>query len=101
MSNRPKARASTPLRVFTAWDDRLFVRCIPPYLWATQRHPEAPHLTALQREALKAVEAMAEEPDNHLLMELRPGHIRFIDFHVLHSRTVYVDDRPTDRVRQR
>jgi len=44
---------------------------------------------------------MAEEPDNHLLMELRPGHIRFIDFHVLHSRTVYVDDRPTGRVRQR
>ena len=31
--------------VFTEWEDRLFVRCIPPYIWASQRHPEAPRLT--------------------------------------------------------
>lgn len=88
------------LPVFTEWEDRLFVRCIPPYIWASQRHPEAPRLSDLQREALQAVEAMAEEPGNHVLMELRPGDIQFINnFHVLHGRTAYVDDRPTGRVR--
>ena len=33
------------LPVFTEWDGRLFVRCIPPYILASQRHPEAPRLT--------------------------------------------------------
>ena len=31
--------------VFTEWDDRLFVRLIPPYILASQRHAEAPRLT--------------------------------------------------------
>ncbi len=88
------------LPVFTEWEGRLFVRCIPPYIWASQRHAEAPRLTDLQREALQAVEQLAEEPDNHVLMELRAGDIQFINnFHVLHGRTAYVDDRPTGRVR--
>ena len=30
------------LPVFTEWDDRLFVRCIPPYIYASQRHADAP-----------------------------------------------------------
>ena len=81
------------LPVFTEWEGRLFVRCIPPYIWASQRHAEAPRLTDLQREALQAVEQLAEEPDNHVLMELRAGDIQFINnFHVLHGR-------PTGRVR--
>ena len=37
-----------------------------------------------------AVETMAADPDNHVLMELRPGDIQFINnFHVLHGRTEY------------
>lgn len=60
--------------VFTEWDDRLFVRCIPPYIWASQRHDDAPRLTDVQREALKAVE-------------------------VMHGRTAYEDDREHGRVR--
>ena len=31
--------------VFTEWEGRLFVRCIPPYILASQRHPETPRLT--------------------------------------------------------
>ncbi len=45
------------LPVFTEWEDRLFVRCIPPYIWASQRHPEAPRLTDLQIEALRGWQA--------------------------------------------
>jgi alpha-ketoglutarate-dependent taurine dioxygenase len=86
--------------VFTEWDGRLFVRCIPPYIWASQRHPEAPRLTDLQVEALQAVVEMADDPANHVLMELQPGDIQLIDnYHVLHGRTAYEDDRAAGRVR--
>ncbi|HZQ85803.1 MAG TPA: TauD/TfdA family dioxygenase, partial [Acidimicrobiales bacterium] len=86
--------------VFTEWDDRLFVRCIPPYIWASQRHADAPRLTDVQQEALQAVVAMADDPDNHVLMDLLPGDIQFINnFHVLHGRTAYEDDREGGHIR--
>jgi hypothetical protein len=86
--------------VFTEWEDRLFVRCIPPYIWASQRHPEAPRLTDLQREALTAVVEMADDPINHVLMELLPGDMQFINnYHVLHGRTAYEDDRGAGQIR--
>jgi len=43
----PGARAFYELPVFTKWDDRLFVRCIPPYILASQRHADAPRLSPL------------------------------------------------------
>ena len=86
--------------VFTEWEGRLFVRCIPPFIRASQRHPEAPRLTDLQREALSAVVEMADDPENHVLMELRPGDMQFINnYHVLHGRTAYDDDRDGGHVR--
>jgi len=88
------------LPVFTEWEDRLFVRCIPPYIHASQRHPEAPRLTDLQREALAEVVRLADDPAHHVLMELRPGDIQFINnYHVLHGRTAYEDDHATGQVR--
>jgi len=88
------------LPVFTEWDGRLFVRAIPPYILASQRHPDAPRLTPLQTEALGALVRMADDPDNHVTMELRPGDMQFINnFHVLHGRTAYEDDRAGGRVR--
>ena len=88
------------LPVFTEWEDRLFARCIPPYIWASQRHPAAPRLSDAQVEALRAVEAMAAEADNHVTMPLRPGDMQFINnYHVLHGRTAYEDDRSGGRVR--
>jgi hypothetical protein len=93
-------RSFYELPVFTEWDGRLFVRCIPPYIWASQRHPEAPRLSGLQREALQEVVRLADDPDHHVLMELRAGDIQFINnFHVLHGRTEYEDDRADGRVR--
>jgi hypothetical protein len=86
--------------VFTEWEGRLFVRCIPPYIWASQRHPEAPRLSELQQEALHAVVALADDPAHHVLMELRPGDMQFINnYHVLHGRTAYEDDASAGRVR--
>jgi hypothetical protein len=86
--------------VFTEWDDRLFVRCIPPYILASQRHPESPRLTDVQREALGAMVRMADDPDHHVTMELQPGDMQFINnYHVLHGRTAYDDDRAGGHVR--
>jgi hypothetical protein len=88
------------LPVFTEWEDRLFVRCIPPYIWASQHHPEAPRLTEVQIEALRAVERMADDPINHVLMDLQPGDMQFINnYHVLHGRTAYEDDRRAGQIR--
>lgn len=86
--------------VFTEWGDRLFVRAIPPYIHASQRHPDAPRLTALQSEALAAFVAMADDPEHHVTMELLPGDMQFINnYHVLHGRTPYTDDRGSGDVR--
>ena len=86
--------------VFTEWDGRLFCRCIPPYIVASQRHADAPRLTDLQSEALQAVVRMADDPVNHVAMELLPGDIQFINnYHVLHGRTAYEDDRGRGKIR--
>ena len=88
------------LPVFTEWEDRLYVRAIPPYILASQRHADAPRLTALQQEALTALVTMADDPANHVKMELRPGDMQFINnFHVLHGRTAYADDRGAGQIR--
>jgi hypothetical protein len=88
------------LPVFTDWGGRLFCRAIPPYIVASQRHADAPRLTDTQKEALATLVAMAEDPANHMTMELRPGDMQFINnYHVMHGRTAYADDRAAGQVR--
>jgi len=86
--------------VFTEWESRLFVRCIPPYILASQRHADAPRLTDLQREALATLVEMADDPTNHVLMDLLPGDMQFINnYHVMHGRTAYEDERSSGQIR--
>jgi hypothetical protein len=86
--------------VFTEWDGRLFVRCIPPYILASQRHPDAPRLTTLAQQALARLVELANDPANHVAMELLPGDMQFINnYHVMHGRTAYEDDRGAGSVR--
>lgn len=80
---------------FTRHGHRLFVRFIPGYILASQRHPEAPRLTNLQKEAVRVAVDMARDPDFNVTMDLQPGEMQFINnYHVLHGRTAYVDDVP-------
>jgi hypothetical protein len=84
-----------PRSVCMEHDGRLFVRFIPQYIKASQRHAEAPRLTPLQVEALDRVSAMANDPRYNVYMDLRPGEMQFINnYHVLHGRTAYEDDVP-------
>jgi len=86
--------------VFTDWGGRLFVRCIPPYILASQRHESAPRLTQLAKQALARVVELADDPDFHVHMELHPGDIQFINnYHVMHGRTAYRDERASGRIR--
>lgn len=80
-------------RVFTEHEGRLFVRFIPQYIKASQRHPDAPRLSPLAVEALDAISAMANDPQFNVYMDLRPGEMQFINnYHVLHGRQAYEDD---------
>jgi hypothetical protein len=97
---KPGGKPYYEVPVFTAWEGRLFVRLIAPYIYASQRHAEAPRLTDLAREALAWLEAAAESGRYSVVMELQPGDMQFINnYHVLHGRTAYTDDRATGRVR--
>lgn len=88
------------LPVFTEWDDRLFVRCIPPYIRASQRHDDAPRLTEAARQAIELLVTWADDPTHHVAMELEPGDIQLINnYHVMHGRTAYEDDHETGAVR--
>jgi hypothetical protein len=79
--------------VFTAHDARLFAFFIPQYILASQRHPEAPRLTATQREAIDTVATMARDARFNVYMDLPPGSMQFINnYHVLHGRMPYEDD---------
>jgi hypothetical protein len=88
----PGAKPFYTFPVFTAHKDRFFIRFIPAYIRASQRHEEAPRLTPLVLEALDTVSAMARDPRFNVYMDLQPGEMQFINnYHVLHGRTSYED----------
>ena len=77
---------------FTEWGGRLFMRLIPPYVLASQRHPEAPRLTGAQQEALAWIGATAESGRFNVEMAFEAGDIQFINnYHVMHGRSAYQD----------
>ena len=79
---------------------RLFVRYIRPYIQASRRHDDAPRPSALAEQAMDRVDAMCADPTYHVSMALRPGDMQFVNnYHVLHARKGYVDDRAAGKVR--
>ena len=87
------ASAFYTVPAFTEHAGRLFVRFIPQYILASQRHTDAPRLSATAREAIARMSALANDPDFNVYMDLQPGEMQFINnYHVLHGRTAYQDD---------
>jgi hypothetical protein len=94
------ARSWYQMPVFTEFDDRLYVRYIRPYILASQRHSDAPRITADAEAAMQRVDAMTVDRSYNVFMDLQPGDIQFVNnYHVLHARTAYQDDRATGMVR--
>lgn len=88
------------LPVFMRVGERLFVRLIAPYILASQRHPDAPRLTDKAREAIQWMQDHAHSGDYQVKMEFQPGDIQFINnYHVLHGREPYRDDRAAGQIR--
>jgi hypothetical protein len=97
---KPGAIAWYVMPVFTAHQGRLFIRYIGRYIEASQRHESAPRLTPLAKEGLALIDRMANDPDNHVVMDFQPGDMQFINnYHVFHSRTAYRDERAAGKVR--
>jgi hypothetical protein len=70
------------------------------YIESSQRFPDAPRLTAQHREAMDVFDAILEEPDLHLFMELQPGDVQLLHNHqILHDRTAFEDWPEPDRKR--
>ena len=86
--------------VFTERNGRLFVRYIRPYIAASARHEDAPKVPAKAKAAMDLVDALCADPQHHVSMQLQPGDMQFVNnYHVLHARTAYTDDRANGRVR--
>jgi hypothetical protein len=97
---KPGTKGWYRMPVFTRWGERLFVRLIGAYILASQRHEDAPRLTAAAREALSWMRHKAESGAVSVVMNFQPGDMQFINnYHVLHGRTEYTDDRASGRVR--
>ena len=46
------------------------------------------------------VDAMCADPRYHASMTMRPGDMQFVDnYHVLHAREAYTDDRAAGKIR--
>jgi Taurine catabolism dioxygenase TauD, TfdA family len=97
---RPGSKPWYLMPVFTQKANRLFTRYIRPYILSARRHADAPPPTAAANEAMDLVDAMCADPTFHLSMDLRPGDMQFVNnYHVLHARNAYTDDRPNGKVR--
>jgi len=96
----PGAKPWYTMPVFTQWGKRLFVRYIRPYILASQRHADAPRIEPLAEKAMQRIDAMTQDEHYNVFMDLEPGDMQFVNnYHVLHARTAYVDDRASGRVR--
>jgi alpha-ketoglutarate-dependent taurine dioxygenase len=74
-------------------DGRLTVIYQRRYIDSAQRFAGAPRLDDRQRAALDAFDAVLDDPELHLEMDLEPGDVQLVHNHqLLHDRTAFVDD---------
>ena len=98
--NAPGTKPWYTMPIFTRHADRLFVRYIRPYIESTRRHDDAPRPSDAARAAMDRVDAMCADPRYHVAMTMQPGDMQFVNnYHVLHARHAYQDDRPAGRIR--
>jgi alpha-ketoglutarate-dependent taurine dioxygenase len=96
----PGARSWYTMPVFNRRLDRLFVRYIRPYIESSRRHDDAPRPSPLGRAAMDRLDAMCAEPQYRVAMGMQPGDMQFVNnYHVLHARDAYQDDRAAGKVR--
>lgn len=96
----PGAKGWYTMPVFSRRHDRLFVRYIRPYIESSRRHADAPRPSEVAVAAMDRLSAMCADPQYCVAMGLRAGDMQFVNnYHVLHGRDSYVDDRATGKIR--
>ncbi len=96
----PGARSWYEMPICTRRKDRLFVRYIRPYIEAARRHDDAPTPSTAARAAMDRVDELCADPQYHVSMTMKPGDIQLVNnYHVLHARKGYEDDRAAGRIR--
>lgn len=84
----------------TAADGRTSWFYIDWYIRGSQRHPEAPRLSASQIDLIDLIDEIAADPQLYLSMQLRQGDMQLCkNSALLHSRTEYVDYEEPERKR--
>jgi alpha-ketoglutarate-dependent taurine dioxygenase len=96
----PGSRPWYTMPVFTRREDRLFVRYIRPYIESSRRHADAPRPSDAARAALDRLDAMCADPQYRVAMGMQAGDMQFVNnYHVLHGRDGYRDDRAAGKIR--
>ena len=96
----PGARGWYLMPIFTRRGDRLFVRYIRPYIASSRRHADAPRPSEAAQAAMDRLDALCADPGFHVAMDLQAGDMQFVNnYHVLHAREAYADDREGGRIR--
>jgi hypothetical protein len=81
---------STP--VFMWHNNRLFSRFNPGYVYSAQRFPEAPRLTAEQRDAMQIFHRLCASDQFRYNMKFKPGDLQLLNNNVtVHARSSYQD----------
>ncbi|HMI88473.1 MAG TPA: TauD/TfdA family dioxygenase [Polyangiaceae bacterium] len=97
----PGGRPWFSIPVFSWYAGRLTGIYQRRYIESAQRFPDAPRLTARQREALDVFDAVLDDPAVHLEMDFRPGDVQLLHNHqILHDRTAFEDDHDPRARRQ-
>jgi hypothetical protein len=97
---RPGASQWYLMPIFNRRGDRLFVRYIRPYIESSRRHDDAPRPSDAARAAMDRLDALCAEDRFHVSMTMQPGDMQFVNnYHVLHARDGYEDDRAAHRIR--
>lgn len=85
--------------VFSQVSASFAARYVRRFIEDSQRHEQAPRLTASQRAALDAVDEILDSPGLSLDMDLRPGQVQLINnFTTLHARTAFTDSAAAPRL---
>jgi hypothetical protein len=89
------------LPMFSAREGRVTARIVSlPYYESAARHGKQYQPTAIQREALEAVQSMANRPELMLTMDFQEGDVQLINNHILlHAREAFVDHPEPGRER--
>ncbi|MDP6705093.1 MAG: TauD/TfdA family dioxygenase [Alphaproteobacteria bacterium] len=88
------------MRIFNHHDGLISGYYVRRYAESAARHADAPKLTEAHREAFDLLDALADDEDLHLEMQLDAGDIQLVHNHtVFHDRTAYEDWTEPDRKR--